>query len=123
MAVSRRSSGGSYRRRRSGGFFGAGSRVLLWIVRILVIIFIILCLVGVINQARTGQSIFDFYKNVGAAVGQQIMWIFTGEETLPIDITDQGVYLDGYAPDDAENISDVIDNLEGLDGTESTSEE
>ena len=123
MAVSRKSSSGGRSRRRAGGFFGAGSRVLLWVTRILVLLFIVLCLVGVINQARTGQSIFNFYKNVGAAVGQQIMWVFTGEETLPVEITDQGVYLDGYSPDDAEDISDVIGDLEGITDTESSSEE
>ena len=108
MAVARSSGGGGFKRRRTGSGFGGGSRVLLWIARILVAIFIVLCLTGVINQAKTGQNIIDFYKNVGAAIGQQIIWVFTGEETLPVNITDQGVYLDGYEPDGSTDIADTL---------------
>lgn len=105
MAVSRNENNGSYKR-RSGGVFRGSSRFLNNVVKVIIIIFIALCLFGVINQVAFGQSLWKWFVDTGTAVGHTLNYLFVGEDqNLPVDITDEGVYVDGFAPEGADNLS------------------
>lgn len=114
MAVEKSSSVSSYNKKRSGGGIGkvGNSRLLLWVARIAAVIFVVLCLFGFINQAVLGKSIAQGFVDLGTAVGEAITYVFTGEGSSPVDVTDQGVYVDGYAPDGANKLSDITSSAE-----------
>lgn len=61
---------------------------------------------GVINQARTGQTLMSYFISVGKDVGQQITYTFSGDDRAPVEITDEGVYAQGHAPDTATELAD-----------------
>lgn len=92
------------KRKSPGTFTAPGRGPFIWIVRIVVVVFIACCLFGVINQVAMGKSAISFFVDTGTAIGNEINYIFTGDKRAPLDITDEGVYVDGYAPDGATNI-------------------
>lgn len=101
--------GNTTRKRRGGSMFAAGrfyraKRVFQIILGFFAALIIIACLFGFINQAATGQSIYDWTIETGNKVGDALILIFTGEENAPIHVTDEGIYVDGYQPDGAEDI-------------------
>ena len=109
MAVEGKSNG-SKRRFNPIGTLGRTSRNLRFVLQVIAIIFIslfaALCLFGYINQVQTGQSMVEYFLQIGGEIGDGLTLIFTGDDSAPIDITDQGVYIDGYAPDGADNLMD-----------------
>lgn len=104
MAVER-SSGSSFKKKRSGGGFGSGhGGFFSLLLRIVLIIFVLMCFFGMINQAKLGKSMFSWFYDTGMTIGHQIEYIFTGEEKSIVDVTDQGIYAKGYAPDGSTSI-------------------
>lgn len=59
---------------------------------------------GMINQMALGRSLFDWIYNNGVIVGKHIEYIFTGDEKSLVDITDQGIYARGYAPEGSNEV-------------------
>lgn len=109
MAIEGGSSGG-FRKRKSGSFGGGTPRFLVWILRIVLGIIFILCLFGFINQVATGQKITDWFIQTGTRFGDTIVYIFKGDEDSPVEVTDQGVYADGYAPDGSKKLTGDTDS-------------
>lgn len=87
---------------------GAGGGALDKLVRIALGVFLgvalILCLYGYINQVQTGKTIMESVMGLGKDLSDVAMTIITGEEDSPVDVTDQGVYIDGHAPDGASEL-------------------
>lgn len=83
---------------------GSGVKVLRVLVGIVAAIFIALCLFGVINQRATGESFIESMSKVGRTIGETLTYVFTGNEKSPVEVTDQGVYLDGHAPEGSQKI-------------------
>lgn len=107
MAVEKSSGGGGYKR-RSGVFGGGTPRFLTLILRIVAGVVLFLCLFGFINQVATGQKFVDWLSQTGSNVGHTIVYIFTGEKETPVEVTDQGIYANGYAPDGSRQINEVV---------------
>lgn len=108
MAVEKSSGGGGFRKKRSGIFGGGTPRFVIWILRIVAGLVLFLCLFGFINQVATGQKFVDWLSQTGSNVGYTIVYIFTGEKETPVEVTDQGIYANGYAPDGSRQINEVV---------------
>ena len=76
------------------------------LITIIAIIFVIFSLLGFINQKEAVTNIVDFYKNAGENAYNIAMSVFGNDPESPIDITDNGVYLKGHAPEGSEYILD-----------------
>lgn len=104
MAVQRSSSGFSGRR-RGPSLLGRGGRGRFSIVlRVIFGIFLLMLFFGMMNQMALGRSLFDWIYTNGVIVGKNIEYIFTGDEKSLVDITDQGIYARGYAPEGSSEI-------------------
>lgn len=110
MAVeSSGNSSNNKRRKRSAMAFGRGrfyglKQVFRAVMGVFAALIILACLFGYINQVQTGQSIFDWIMETSGELSETLDLIFTGDQDAPIQVTDQGVYVDGHQPDGAENI-------------------
>lgn len=108
MAVEKSSGGGGFKRKRSGILGGGTPRFVTWILRIVFGVVLFLCLFGFINQAVTGQKFVDWFAQTGRNVGNTIVYIFTGEQETPVEVTDQGIYAQGYSPEGSKQINEVV---------------
>lgn len=83
---------------RGGGGFGKGK-----VIRILFIIaagiFVLLCLLGVINQRIFGLSFIDGFLKIGDEAGVVMYNVFGNKEDSPVEYSDQGLYLKDKTPD------------------------
>jgi hypothetical protein len=112
MAVETSSKDKDYtKKKKTGGMFYGAKRKLYYAKRILgtilsicAIAVIILCLFGYINQRQTGESIYDWTREITNSLGQTMVQVFTGDDNAPIKITDQGIYADGYEPNGSNDL-------------------
>lgn len=75
-------------------------RFIRWIIGVLICGLLIFALLsGVINQVRTGESMFNFFMNQGHAIGEWVHDLFTDDSNLKL--TEDGIYFkDANPPSD-----------------------
>lgn len=82
----------------------------------------IAALFGFINQRATGESIADWATRTGGEIGEAIMAIFTGDDDAPLSIGSEGVYIDGYQPEEQEEFADTFGGNESNNQEEQANE-
>ena len=91
------------------------------IIKIITVIFVVLCLFGFINQLATGQAFFDWLTSTGRRTGEVMTYIFTGKEETPVNVTDQGIYVKGYEPEGSKKVE--FDKVDTPSNTENKDEQ
>lgn len=103
MAVVSNSKESSFQKKKRG--FGSSGKSRRGLVRniltVIGIIFVVLCLFGVINQVAVGHSYFSWLIDRGYETGEALNSLVKQEDQSPVKITDEGVYVNGFEPDSA----------------------
>lgn len=97
------------------------------IKKIVIVIIILILMSGVVNQRNLFRSGMDFFLNTSKWIGEKLT---DDKKDVPITVTDEGVYIDGKAPEgskeimpelekEAENIKEKNGNAESNKNAES----
>ena len=93
------------KKKKQSAVGGSSSGFFKWFLRIVIAIIFLLAFFGVINQVATGKSIIKWYAEMGKQVGDQITYTFTGDKNANVELTDEGVYAKGHAPEGSQPLT------------------
>lgn len=113
--------GNSSRRGRSIGRFASSvlstrlllKRVVGLVMAIIAILIILAGLFGIYNQRQAAQGVYEFAHSTGTELGETMMDVYNDDSDAPIRITDQGIYVNGYEPENAEGLIESLGNSGG----------
>ena len=85
-----------------GGFFKKMNKVSGIALKVIVGILIVLSLFGFINQVAFGKDVITAAQDVAKSLSGVMSAIIKNDETSPLDVGDQGVYVRGHRPDQVD---------------------